>query len=714
MRKNIIYALSCSLLALSAFTSCSENDLVAEGEGKVQLKVNIESEVDVITRNVPSEAELADAAVVRIYSESGLIRKYNGLSTLPSEMALKSGEYSVKVVAGDSVPASFDKVYYKGLTPFTVKAAQLTPVAVPCKIANTLTSVVFEGIDEAFSDYEVKLFLESDTLTFTKANANATGYFMLPSTPGVLGWLFDGTQLNGNKYQKKGSLDNVKPTTKYTITFTFTEAENSNGGALIEINVDETEIRVDHDVVIFQAPKISGDNFPIAEPVYFELNQADDLSVWVSTSSKLKSLQLDFDRFALAGISQNSLQLVDMAADLASELESKGVLVNNKYNEAEDKSDFKITFAKSFVEKLTAHEGSYELNITALDSNDKTRTAVLTIAASNATITTLPVEEKDVWSTKAILRGQLVQEVEGVLSFRYRAVGSSNWASVAAVRSGNMLTAQVSDLAPATTYEYQLYAGDIESSVVSSFKTESALQLPNNSFENWYKSGKIWYIHGENEAMFWDCGNTGSATMNKNVTTADETVLHSGAYSVKLQSQFVGIGTLGKFAAGNLFAGEYLKTDGTDGILGFGREFDSRPVKLRGYYKYRTGDITHSSLSDHPKGAPDVAHIYVALGDWELESYEGKDYPVIIKTKTSERKLFDSQDPAIIAYGEIIPSVDTDGDGMHMFEIEIDYRTYERKPTHIVLVASASKYGDYFTGSTSSTMWLDDLELIYE
>ncbi|MGL5273520.1 MAG: PCMD domain-containing protein, partial [Phocaeicola sp.] len=52
-------------------------------------------------------------------------------------------------------------------------------------------------------------------------------------------------------------------------------------------------------------------------------------------------------------------------------------------------------------------------------------------------------------------------------------------------------------------------------------------------------------------------------------------------------------------------------------------------------------------------------------------------------------------------------------DGMIRFEIPIEYFK-NRKPTAIVLVASASKYGDYFSGSTSSTMWIDDFELIYE
>ena len=32
---------------------------------------------------------------------------------------------------------------------------------------------------------------------------------------------------------------------------------------------------------------------------------------------------------------------------------------------------------------------------------------------------------------------------------------------------------------------------------------------------------------------------------------------------------------------------------------------------------------------------------------------------------------------------------------------------------YLIVVASASKYGDYFTGSKSSVMYVDDFSLIY-
>ena len=46
--------------------------------------------------------------------------------------------------------------------------------------------------------------------------------------------------------------------------------------------------------------------------------------------------------------------------------------------------------------------------------------------------------------------------------------------------------------------------------------------------------------------------------------------------------------------------------------------------------------------------------------------------------------------------------------------IPIDYRgVTDRRPTHIIVVCSASRLGDYFTGSTQSTLWVDGMQLEY-
>ena len=48
------------------------------------------------------------------------------------------------------------------------------------------------------------------------------------------------------------------------------------------------------------------------------------------------------------------------------------------------------------------------------------------------------------------------------------------------------------------------------------------------------------------------------------------------------------------------------------------------------------------------------------------------------------------------------------------FTLPLTYKSTTRIPRYIVIAASASKYGDYFTGSTSSVMYVDEFSLIYD
>ena len=101
------------------------------------------------------------------------------------------------------------------------------------------------------------------------------------------------------------------------------------------------------------------------------------------------------------------------------------------------------------------------------------------------------------------------------------------------------------------------------------------------------------------------------------------------------------------------------------------------------------------------------------MTDGEPETYDdGSQWAFIVKT--ADPKLFDPNAENVLAYGEQVWTSSTDGSGMVEFTIPLDYRATDRIPARIILVASASRYGDYFEGSTGSTMWLDDLELIYE
>ena len=92
----------------------------------------------------------------------------------------------------------------------------------------------------------------------------------------------------------------------------------------------------------------------------------------------------------------------------------------------------------------------------------------------------------------------------------------------------------------------------------------------------------------------------------------------------------------------------------------------------------------------------------VILTDWEK--------PFLVSTST-ETFVDIANDPNIIAVGEILTDVDTQGKYVE-FECVLEYRN-DRKPKYIVAVACASRLGDYFTGGQGSVMYVDEWEFEY-
>jgi hypothetical protein len=328
-----------------------------------------------------------------------------------------------------------------------------------------------------------------------------------------------------------------------------------------------------------------------------------------------------------------------------------------------------------------------------------------------------------------------VKDVESA-GFEYRIKGSQDWtyvegsASRAAMTKGQTFYANIKGLQVMTVYEYRAVSGTADApnnfkGEVMQFTTQNGPQLPNAGMESWVSSGKVLLPTHNASDKFWDTGNHGSSTMSVNVTQSSTARKHSGSYAAALKSQFVGMLGIGKFAAGNIFIGKYLKTDGTDGELGFGRPFsipaDLKVKSLRVWVHYTPGAANDKGAGSYvPKGSLDQANVYIALFDGtddsvsatdsEGQSYQGK-YGCIIRTKSG--KLLDKHASNVVAYAEHPITSGTSGDSMVQIELPLEYYKNSH-PTHIVVVCSASRYGDYFQGGENSLLYVDDFELIYE
>ena len=74
--------------------------------------------------------------------------------------------------------------------------------------------------------------------------------------------------------------------------------------------------------------------------------------------------------------------------------------------------------------------------------------------------------------------------------------------------------------------------------------------------------------------------------------------------------------------------------------------------------------------------------------------------------------MFDKNDPNIIAYAEFNSGETTTE--YTLLDLELEYRATNRVPTYMIIVYSASKFGDFFTGGEGATMFIDEFSLEYD
>lgn len=729
IKYHIAVALTCMSFCMGA---CKEDRDIAGEQGTLQLSVGMSDKITVASRTLSSEeqTQLEQACKVRIYNETSLVRKYEGTDNVPSSIPLMSGTYSVRVTAGDSVAASFYQRFFEGNEEFTITKGQQSPVEVKCGIANTVLAFTWdESLKEAFEgDCQVTVTSATGELVYSSANADAKGYFSLPADNRKLTCKFTATKLTGGTYEQTTELTDAQPATLYNMTCKYTATgQETTGGAWLTLSVDETPLSEETTTIgIKQRPVIvckDADNieYDLEQPMYLATNTKGTYYLIVSTSSPLTGALLQNDRFTEFGVPANSMDLMNLGGKDAS-VEASGISLHAPNAIMETGGTWKIQFSEELIAKMTAQEGQVTTTLTATDKNGKQRMVTWNIVVSNATVATTEAIPYEIWTSKATLHGKVTGTLASTPKFQYRVKGSgSSWTTVDADLTESTFSKEITGLTPGTTYEYQAMDGTQASTVTCEFTTETTFQPENASFEAVSDSSSIILIHGTGQSTWWDTGNHGSSTMNKNVTTPDTSVKHSGNQSLLLSSQFVGMGIIGKFASGNLFAGKYLDTEGTDGVLGWGRPCTSRPKALKVYVRYEPATVDNGG--DYiANGATDQGIIYVAIGDWAGQEANGGTWPFVVRTKKAS-SLFSTEKgtysgDGIIAYGEkTFEEAYNDGGNMKELTINLDYDNFggnQRKPTSIIIVASASKYGDYFQGGDGSKMWLDDMELIYE
>lgn len=351
------------------------------------------------------------------------------------------------------------------------------------------------------------------------------------------------------------------------------------------------------------------------------------------------------------------------------------------------------------------------------------------------------IQKINSWTREAYVTSLGIAGVEN--GFRYRMKGTEVWMPVAQgdiTSDGGTFVAHLKSLLPETTYEVMAYCGE-EDTPSKEFTTDAATQLPNSSFEYASKvDDKDYYKFydpdcgvEEGMKMFWGSGNgegsegvSGSANMGIVITYVDKNDKIDGAQSVLAQtSEMAGI-----LAAGNIFTGNFAGLVGTSGgMVNFGRPWTTRPVAVKLYCKYSTGKM--NIIKGFPDGVNltgedyDRAEIKIALGTWSYRTYGGTpESPVHVNTTDPSTFVNFATDAATIADGSLIvhhdgyilnraDKVERSTSEWIEYTIPLNYHDMETYPTHIIISCASSQFGDYFSGCSSSRLWLDKFELVY-
>lgn len=713
-------------LFAGVFLGCQDDRIEKEGDGWLDLQVSFN------TKTLPAisvRSAERDYSLIVKNADGRIVRRYPTRADVPEEIALAAGTYMAEVTSGTNPDAAFSSPYFTGSHSLNIKANASSQTEIECTLANAKVSVNYsERIKQYFSSYKTSVSVPKGCITFTEDNKES-GYFKVASDSMRLSWELTAINTAGRKFTKNGELQ-AKKRQHYSLNFDIENHQNSEeGGLKVNIIANDDVVRKDTTVslVLRTLPEITGDNFDITAPVALQYKKYEGAAYKVnikgtpSIDSILFAHDCEYLNTHQVPFKFNLYHIEPSAIDTM----KKAGLVWEKRSDSTASMDF-----TPMLDKLPI--GSYEFTFHVYDSKGKNNKATFQLSIVDADVLTLSVPSGtsgDVWARHARLGGHWLTDAQpDNLQIRYREKGSSSWIATLSASEFNAKDAQfyvtINNLEPETVYEYQALSTKDGATVpanIQTFTTDIATSLPNGSFDEW-DGTYPWAAGSDEKDKFWDTGNK-AAEIAKLVLTQSSEVLPSGVAKGKsawLKSQYTkAFGVADVFAAGNIFSGKFGKIEGTSGAsMTFGQPYTARPQKLKGYYKYNSKTIDWDKKGGL-SGKEDRFHIYIILAD---EAH--------YLNTTNQSTLFDidkikrGEDPHTIAFAELSnEKFDENGndvtpavkmDDYKAFEITLEYYKKTIRPTHIIVAATSSKYGDYYTGGIGSELYIDEFELVFE
>ncbi len=696
--------------------SCTQT-VEPEGYGYVDIDVRLDRnaediEFDAVSSDVSVKSAGESSPIALAIYRSGSdepVEVIEDCASVLEPLKLKTGHYTAVATCGESLSegsaAAFDSPFYSDTETFVIKNGVSETLDMTLVLdAVKVTTKFSEEIRENFKSYVLTVSNGASELVFSSLDGTVDrdGYF---AVTGTLEWSLSLTNNDGEVYETlTGSYEEVKPKQHYAISFRMAEKQ-PEGGAVISIVVDDSMTEKVHDILldfsVKDKPEISA-SFSLDSPLSFHTGDASEKILYLNLKHPATSFLISHDDegLAAAGLPEE-VELVNASEEILSSLAGLGITAPSVTAEVLN-PEIDLT---GFFSSLPAGTYGFEIFV----QNDAEGELLQEISFEvKPVVETLTA---NAWARFAYLSGRwLTEDQPEGLGFQYR-TGDEEWTNVDADVTVNAeaktFEAELHGLAAGTQYEYRAVTAAFRENQPVQFTTETEQVLHNMSFDQWYMDGKAPMPNASADYKIWDSANPGSASFNIVPTTQETSNLavtgenKSAAKLTTLSAPVVGL------AAGNIYTGRFEGTVGgiipSGAALEWGVLFSSRPLALKGFYDYRPVaiDVAKGPYTDM-KGQTDIGQIQFILTDWDAPFRIDTSAGTFVDVETDEH---------IIAYASLDLG---QTDGYQPFTLELEYRDRTRTPKYIVIVAAASKYGDYFTGGVGSTLYLDEFSFVYD
>ena len=396
MKLKKIFLYSATMLLL---VSCANEDKQgSSGYGAINVQVSADYKVVPATRSTAESAstienpDVSEFALKLVSSDGSFSRAWDSLADFDPTTKIPVGAYTMSAFYGDIDTEGFEKPFYLGETPVTVRDRENSSVEINCTLANVKVTVEYsDAFKKYFADYSTTIHSTGgEYIEFSKTETRAA--YVKPGKITIQTHL---KKQNGIESTfEPAAIPNAAARQHYKIKLDI--SDNNAGEAQLNISFDETtetqpiKIDISDEVMVAPAPSFLLSGFESGVPVEAkEFNYPADKNVNISLTAKggLAGCTLTTSSRSLESKGwPQEIDLINMSEDQAGILRRLGLKIKG-FSEVGNKMGF-IDFTELFTQlQIIDNRDQHMFTISAKDLYGKVSESPVSLSVKNLPLT---------------------------------------------------------------------------------------------------------------------------------------------------------------------------------------------------------------------------------------------------------------------------------------------------------------------------------------